>query len=132
MNKIRIATMVSAHFTIPSPKGIVYAPMDIAKWVAEELVARGHMVDLFAPEGSSLKVSKIVSLGLKALKQNDAILKYPKVGNAEMNKIFNLWDQFLVAEIEGDGERRLRPSPYSSDRQSYAYRAFASESARCI
>ena len=91
--------MVSAHFTIPSPKGIVYAPMDIAKWVAEELVARGHMVDLFAPEGSSLKVSKIVSLGLKALKQNDAILKYPKVGNAEMNKIFNLWDQFLVAEM---------------------------------
>ena len=97
--KLRIATMVSAHFTIPPPGGIVYAPMDIAKWVAEGLTVRGHTVDLFAPEGSSMKVRKVVSKGIKALKQNNAILKYPKVTNSEINKIFNLWDQYLIAEM---------------------------------
>ena len=98
-NGMKIATMVSAHFTIPPPEGIVYAPMDIARWVAEGLAARGHTVDFFAPEGSSVKVSRMVSLGLKALKQDDTILKYSKVGNAEINKLFNLWDQYIIAEM---------------------------------
>lgn len=97
--------MVSAHFTLPPPTGVVYAPMDIAKWVAEGLTARGHEVDLFAPVGSSAKVRKVIDLGLNPLKQDDKILSLPNVGQAEKAKIFGLWDEYLIAQMFNAVER---------------------------
>ena len=35
--KMKIGMMITGHFTIPPPKGIIYAPMTIAKYVAEGL-----------------------------------------------------------------------------------------------
>lgn len=93
--------MVSGHFTTPPPAGVIYAPMDIAVAVSEGLAKRGHEVTFFAPEGSSIKVSKIKSDGLKPLRQNGelAILSGPNVGGAERAKIFGLWDQHLLSRI---------------------------------
>jgi glycosyltransferase involved in cell wall biosynthesis len=99
MKKLRIATMVSAHFTVPPPEGIVYAPMDIAVDVADGLTKRGHSVDFYAPRGSKLSSARIADVGLEALKQDGAILKGPNVGAAEQAKIFNLWDQYLIAKM---------------------------------
>lgn len=96
--KLRIATMVTGHFVCPQPEGIIYAPMDIARWVSEGLSQKGHLVDFYAPTGSKLAVNRIVSGGLKALQQNGGgILKTINVGDAESHKIFNLWDQYLIA-----------------------------------
>ena len=101
MKKLRIATMVTGHFTTPPPRGVIYAPMDIALWISEGLVKRGHQVDFYAPQGSKIKGLSVVHQGLNPLKQNngDKILKGPKVGGAETAKIFNLWDQYLIAQM---------------------------------
>ena len=101
MKKLRIATMVTGQFTTPPPKGIIYAPMDIAVEVSEGLAKKGHLVDFFGPEGTKVNVNKVVSSGLQPLKEpsGEAITKGPNVGNAEVNKIFNLWDQFLIAKM---------------------------------
>lgn len=108
MNKLRIATMVTGHFATPPPEGIIYAPMDIAIAVSEGLTRKGHIVDFYGPEGTKVKANKIVSAGLKALKQpeGEAITKSQNVGNAEVNKIFNLWDQYLIAQMYRAAENR--------------------------
>lgn len=107
MKKLKIATMVTGHFTTPPPKGIVYAPMDIAVEISEGLVRKGHQVDFFGPEGTNIKVTKVVTAGLKALNQPEgaAITKGQNVGNAEVNKIFNLWDQYLIAKMFAEAEK---------------------------
>ncbi len=107
MRKLKIATMVTGHFTTPPPKGIVYAPMDIAIEISEGLVKRGHEVDFYGPMGTKVKVTNVISAGLKALNQpeGEAITKGQNVGNAEVNKIFNLWDQFLIAKMFVEAEK---------------------------
>ncbi len=107
MRKLRIATMVTGHFTTPPPPGIIYAPMDIAVAVSEGLVKKGHLVDFYGPEGTKVRVTNIISAGLKALKQpeGEAITKGQNVGNAEVNKIFNLWDQYLIAKMFAEAEK---------------------------
>ena len=99
MIKLRIATMVTGHYTTPPPFGVIYAPMDIAVAVSEGLQRRGHDVTFFAPEGSDIKVLRVESGGLKPLQQNGGlpILKDKKVGGAEVSKVFNLWDQYLLS-----------------------------------
>lgn len=101
VKKLRIATMVTGHYTTPPPFGIIYAPMDIAITLSEGLAKRGHEVSFFVPEGSKLKVSKVKTFGLKALCQNGelSILGGVNVGGAERAKIFNLWDQFLISAM---------------------------------
>ena len=107
MKKLRIATMVTGHFTTPPAKGIIYAPMDIATWVSEGLVRRGHRVDFYAPVGSKIKVTKVVSDGLQALKKNgeETVLKNLRAGGAEISKVFNLWDQYLIAQMFKEAEK---------------------------
>ena len=99
--------MVTGHFTTPPPKGTIYAPMDIAVEVSEGLVKKGHQVDFYGPEGTKVKVTNIISAGLKALKQpeGEAIIKEPNVGKAAINKIFNLWDQYLIAKMFAGAEK---------------------------
>jgi glycosyltransferase involved in cell wall biosynthesis len=101
MKKLRVATLVTGHFTTPPPPGVIYAPMDIAVGVSEGLAKRGHEVTFFAPEGSKIKVLKVETGGLKALRQNGelAILAGPNVGGAERAKIYGLWDQFLLSAL---------------------------------
>jgi len=95
---MRIATMVTGHYTCPPPKGVIYAPMLIAKAVAEGLTKKGHKVVFFGPKGSKLKVTKIISGGLKPLrgKKEHQILRDPKIDSA---KVANLWDQYLISLI---------------------------------
>ena len=101
MKKLKIATMVTGQFTTPPPKGIIYAPMDIAVEVSEGLAKKGHLVDFFGPEGTKVDVNQVITSGLQPLKESsgEAITKGPNVGSAEVNKIFNLWDQFLIAKM---------------------------------
>lgn len=107
MKKLRIATMVTGHFTTPPPEGIVYAPMDVAVDITEGLVKKGHLVDFYGPEGTKVGATKVVTFGLKALNQpsGEEILKNNTVGNAEVNKIFNLWDQYLLAQMFKEAEK---------------------------
>jgi len=101
VKKLRIATMVTGHFTTSPPPGVIYAPMDIAVAISEGLTRRGHEVTFFAPEGSKIKVFEVKTCGLNALRQNGelSILAGPNVSGAEGAKIYNLWDQFLLSSL---------------------------------
>lgn len=103
MKKLRIATFVTSHFTVPPSKGMIYAPMDVAISLSGELALRGHRIDFFAPAGSHLpKVKNLrpVDLGLKPLRQSPfGILRDPRAKGDELSKIFNLWDQYFLSEI---------------------------------
>ncbi len=99
MKKMRIATMITGHFTCPPPKGVIYAPMLIMEAVAEGLTKKGHKVFFFGPEGSKLKVAKMISGGLKPLygkKKNLPIFNDP---NIDIAKVATLWDQYLISLI---------------------------------
>jgi len=99
--KLKIATMVTGRYACPPPKGVIYAPMIIAKAVAEGLTKRGHEVTFFSPQGSNLKVSEIVTGNLKPLqgKKEHFIFSDPNIREREREKIKNLWDQYLIALI---------------------------------
>lgn len=99
--KLKIAMMVTGRYTCPPPKGVIYAPMLIARSIAEGLTKRGHKVTFFSPEGSNLKVSKIVTGNLKPLqgKKEHFIFSDPNIREREREKIRNLWDQYLIALI---------------------------------
>ena len=101
MRKMKIATMISGHYTIPPPKGVIYAPMLIAQAVAEGLNKLGHKVTFFAPEGSKVKVNRLVTGNLKSLNGPPLhkILKDSSVREIERGKITNFWDQYLIALI---------------------------------
>jgi len=98
---MRIATFVSSHYSIPPPKGVIYAPMLIAKSVAEGLTKKGHQVIFFAPKDSKLKVRKIKTGNLQSLNgpPRHKILKDPNVRRGEKAKIANLWDQYFISLI---------------------------------
>ncbi len=95
MKKLKVAMMVAGQFTIPQPKDVIYAPMDIAAYVSEELIRRGHKVDFYAPKGSKVKATRIISGNLPPL--NSVIKNFEK--NADFGKIFTLWDQYLISLI---------------------------------
>ncbi len=96
---MRIATMVCANYSYPLPKGAIYAPMIVARIVAEGLTKRGHKVTFFTPKGSKLRVSKIITGGLKPLqgKHDNPILSGPNVRGKEQEKIFSLFEQYLLS-----------------------------------
>lgn len=100
--KLKIAVMVTGEYTIPLPKRLINAPVFIAKVLAEGLNKLGHKVTFFAPEGSKVKVNKLVSGNLKPLNSPSIhrILKDPYSQEAKVKgKIIHLWEQYLIALI---------------------------------
>lgn len=97
--KMRIGIMVAANYSYPLPKGVIYAPMLIAQIVAEGLTKKGHKVTFFTPEGSRLKVNKIITGGLRPLlgKRDHPILSVSDIRSKEEEKIFTLFDQYLLS-----------------------------------
>jgi len=101
MRKLKIATMVSARFFTPPPKGTIFAPMLIAKEISEGLTKKGHEITFFAPKGSNLKAVKVISGGFKPLyhsvNKKPEIFKYPSIKRKDKIEIADLWDQYLVS-----------------------------------
>ncbi len=93
--------MITGHYACPPPKGVIYAPMLIMKAIAEGLTKRGHKVFFFGPDGSKLKVTKIISGGLKPLhgKKEHSILRGRNAKEVDYTKVANLWDQYLISLI---------------------------------
>lgn len=99
--------MVTGHFTTPPPKGVVYAPMDIAVEVVEGLAARGHKIDFYGPKGTKVEGAKVIDCGLEALQgKGKKILGSQGARNIERDKIFSLWDQYLISEMFAAAEKK--------------------------
>jgi len=99
MNRLRIATFVSAHYSYPLPEGVVYAPIIMAKNLNEGLNNKGHEITFYSPGDTQIKVSKIIGKELLPLKQDGelSILKDLEDKVSDMGKINNLWDQYLLS-----------------------------------
>ncbi len=106
--KLRIATTLTGAHTLPQPDGIVYAPMDLTVHLVRGLEARGHEVTVYAPEGSTIACSKLITGGLKPLiddADTQAILDNAFTREQERNQIRSLWDAYLLAEMYRDALR---------------------------
>ena len=97
---MRIATEVKGYITVPSPKDIIYAPIDLAVSISNGLVERGHQVDFYGPEGSHLKKANLVTMGLRPLAHTydeyQAILFNPSL---QSDNVLALWDQYLAEQM---------------------------------
>lgn len=68
---MKIAMMVRGYMPVPKPADIIYAPIDLARMIAEGLAERGHEVDFFAPTGSHITGVNIETLNLRPLAPNE-------------------------------------------------------------
>ncbi len=91
--------MVSSHFIVPPPKGVVYAPMYVAMNIAEGLTARGHQVVFFAPEGSNIKGVELETMDLRPLRSREGPLRNLRGQGADKNKMEHLWDQYYLSHM---------------------------------
>jgi glycosyltransferase involved in cell wall biosynthesis len=105
--KLRIATMVTGHYPTPAPKGVIYAPMDIAVELTEGLAAKGHKIDFFGPKGTKVPGAKVIDCDLEPLlgKKGKKILDGDGSRNIERDKIFNLWDQLILSRMFAEAEK---------------------------
>lgn len=106
MKKLRIATMVTSHFTIPAPPPIIYASMDIAMSLVRSLHHRGHHMTVFAPQGSHVDDIPIITGDLEPLKQDwDVALRNTTADDVERGIIETIWDQSLLAHMFSQAEK---------------------------
>lgn len=100
--KLKIATMVTGHFVIPQPKGVVYAPLDLAVDITKGLTARGHEISFYAVQGSNIPGLNFKTLSLEPLKQKWAQLMKENNGDINENskgRIEIVWEQYIIAEM---------------------------------
>jgi glycosyltransferase involved in cell wall biosynthesis len=79
---------------------MIYAPIDQAVAIADGLTRRGHTVDFFAPNGSTLKRANIVTQNLRPLVENSADFR-ALVEDTEklMHYVPTLWDRQMSNEM---------------------------------
>jgi glycosyltransferase involved in cell wall biosynthesis len=97
---MRIATMVKGYLTVPAPLDIVYAPADLALHISNGLIDRGHSVDFYAPEGSSVDKAQLVTRNLRSLANTykefqEAIAD----GDLASDNVLATWDYYLAEEM---------------------------------
>lgn len=93
--KLKIAIFCSNRYPTPPIGKVVYAPLWIASWIAEEMVKRGHKVYLFASSDSKTK-AKLISEGYPALENNKKIINNIKNYRED---IIMLYDNILISKI---------------------------------
>ncbi|OHA48909.1 MAG: hypothetical protein A2806_04415 [Candidatus Terrybacteria bacterium RIFCSPHIGHO2_01_FULL_48_17] len=100
---MRIASIVTAAFPAPPPPSVVYAPIWMAMMINKGLAQRGHEVTFFTPNGSRLEGTTIVTAELEPFHKNypqePEIYQAEDIRHTEREKIINLWDQRLFAEL---------------------------------
>ncbi len=127
--------MVSGHYTTPPPKGVIYAPMDIAVELTAGLAKKGHKIDFYGPMGTKVEGARVVDCGLPALfeSKGKTVLESHGIRNMERDKVFNLWDQYLISRMFAAAESgkydllhihpidRALPLAYASKNVKVAY-----------
>lgn len=100
---MKIALFAAGCYPIPPPRGVIFAPIDIVKSLAEGLTKKGHSVSVFAPEGSKLKCEIITGKLKPIFGENNIpihpVFSKPYVRDEERKKICSLWDQYLLSHL---------------------------------
>jgi glycosyltransferase involved in cell wall biosynthesis len=98
---LRVAMMVRGYVPVPRPSDIIYAPIDLAASLADGLSAKGHHVDFFGPNGTSLSKASVQSRNLRPLVQNSESFQelLGKANESTNHYVPNLWDTYLAEEM---------------------------------
>lgn len=105
--KLKIAITVTSEIPFPIPKGFPrpYAPLQIALDVAEGLAKKGHKITFFGPKGSKSKIFEVFEVPIIPLYKNK-IFEEPYAKGREREKIFTLFDQYLVSQLFRENLKR--------------------------
>jgi len=102
---LKIAMLSLAHKPLPGPKGVIFAPGLIAFNLTQELIKKGHSVDLYAPQESKKQKANLIHHNLTSVFKN-----YYKKGGVtspdyirQMNQI-DLLNTSLAIQKANQGE----------------------------
>lgn len=91
--------MVRGYLPSPAPKDIIYAPIDLAIRLSEGLAERGHAVEYYGPEGTSVDVP-IQTMGLRQLATNQhEFNEFVHKIEYHMHYVPAMWDFLLAREM---------------------------------
>lgn len=98
--QLRIATMVRGYLPSPRPSDMIYAPIDLAVGIAEELTKHGHKVDYYGPLGTELDHAHVVTQNLRPLATSGQDFQKMLANGEQLNHyIPSLWDTYLAEEM---------------------------------
>ncbi|HYG83294.1 MAG TPA: glycosyltransferase family 4 protein [Verrucomicrobiae bacterium] len=96
---MKIATMVRGYIPAPRPADMVYAPIDLAVAISEQLTKRGHEVTYFGPNGTHLR-AEVETRNLRPLAHNyEEFAGLLKNIDALSHHVPGMWDAYLVREM---------------------------------
>ncbi|HEX6258518.1 MAG TPA: glycosyltransferase family 4 protein [Candidatus Saccharimonadales bacterium] len=96
---MKIATMVRGYLPAPRPADMVYAPIDLAVAISEQLTKRGHTVTYYGPNGTHL-CADVETQNLRPLVHNyEEFAGLLKNIDALSHNIPGIWDNFLVKDM---------------------------------
>ncbi len=98
---MRIATMVCSQYSLPVPEDVIYAPMELAAELADRLKKRGHKITFYGPPSPKFQ-HRVISGKLDAQLQGHRIFQPGMGGMREREKVYNLYDQYLQAQLYKD------------------------------
>ncbi|MBU0625354.1 glycosyltransferase family 4 protein [Patescibacteria group bacterium] len=99
--------MVTSQRSIPVPKGVIWAPIDLSLDIAEQLTARGHELTFYAPPSPKIPyrvVSGRLKEGLADPKFIKKISQERKTMPYGLNHVA-LFDQYLLIKMMQDADR---------------------------
>lgn len=92
---MRIAMFCSGRFPTPPKEDVIFAPLWVASFLAEEMVKKGHKVTLFGARGSKSK-GKVVDLGLPPLEMHPTL---PNCVDIRKDRVINFYEQIYISDI---------------------------------
>lgn len=100
---MNIATMVRGYIPAPRPENLVYAPIDLAVSVSEQMAKRGHKMTYFGPNGTELKKLKNLSVytdNLRPLVHNYDEFRDLTTNTELMNHYYpSMWDFYYAQKM---------------------------------
>jgi glycosyltransferase involved in cell wall biosynthesis len=96
---LKIGMMVRGYLTSPRPVDMIYAPIDLAIGIAEELSQKGHHIDYYGPTGTTLKHANVVTKNLRPLATNLQEFQAALSGEPLNHYVPSLWDMYLAEEM---------------------------------
>ncbi len=104
--KLRIAQFVTSQRAIPVPKGVIWAPIDLALDIARHISKQGHEMTFYAPPSPNNPFHTVSGL----LKEGIADPKFIKKITPERKKMpyglnhIALFDQYLISKMLQDAD----------------------------
>lgn len=96
---MKIATMVRGYIPAPRPSDMVYAPIDLAVAISEQLTQKGHPVTYFGPNGTHM-CNEVITGNLRPLVHNEqefAELLWDI--DATSHGIPHTWDNYFARQM---------------------------------